>query len=238
MSIFQRLFRVGKAEVNSAIDKFEDPIKLTEQGIRDLKADLNTAMTSLAEVKGQAIRLKKQSEDNKKASADYERKAMLLLQKAQNGELDAAEVDRLAAEALTRKEEADKRAIQLADDAQKQETMANQLQVQVEKLKSTVATYENELITLRARAKTAAATKKINKQLAKVDSSGTIAMLERMKERVEEDESLSQAYGELADSAKTVDEEINEALKKSSVSSDERLAALKAKMGISTTTQP
>jgi phage shock protein A len=238
MSIFQRLFRVGKAEVNSAIDKFEDPIKLTEQGIRDLKADLNTAMTSLAEVKGQAIRLKKQSEDNKKASADYERKAMLLLQKAQNGELDAAETDRLASEALTRKEEADKRAIQLAGEAQKQETMANQLQVQVEKLKSTIATYENELITLRARAKTAAATKKINKQLAKVDSSGTIAMLERMKERVEEDESLSQAYGELADSAKTVDEEIDEALKKSSVSSDERLAALKAKMGISTTTQP
>ena len=37
MSIFQRLFNVSKAEVHSAIDKFEDPIKMTEQGIRDLK---------------------------------------------------------------------------------------------------------------------------------------------------------------------------------------------------------
>ena len=81
MSIFQRLFSVGKAEVHSAIDKFEDPIKMTEQGIRDLKNDLNSAMTSLAEVKGQAIRLRKQAEDNKKASADWERKAMVLLQK-------------------------------------------------------------------------------------------------------------------------------------------------------------
>lgn len=234
MSIFQRLFRVGKSEVNAAIDKFEDPIRMTEQGIRDLKKDLNTAMTSLAEVKGQAIRLRKQVEDNKKASADYERKAMLLLQKAQNGDIEAQEADRLATEALSRKEEADNRVTQLGQSATQQETMASQLQSQVEKLKSTVATHENELITLRARAKTAAATKKINKQLAKVDSSGTIAMLERMKERVEEDESLSEAYGEMAGAAKSVDDEIDTALASSSAGTDERLAALKAKMGMAT----
>lgn len=232
MSIFQRLFNVGKAEVHSAIDKFEDPIKMTEQGIRDLKQDLNGAMTSLAEVKGQAIRLRKQAEDNKKASADWERKAMILIQKAQNGDMDPEEADRLATEALNRKDEAERRLAQFEQDAQAQENMANQLQSQVDKLKSTIATHENELISLRARAKTAAATKKINKQLAKVDSSGTIAMLERMKERVEEDESLSQAYGEMAGEAKSLDEEIDSALSTASSGSDQRLAALKAKMGM------
>jgi len=233
MSIFQRLFRVGKSEVNAAIDKIEDPIKLTEQGIRDLKKDLNAAMTSLAEVKGQAIRLRKQVDDNQKASADYERKAMLLLQKAQNGDLAPEEADRLATEALSRKDESDTRSATLKADAEQQETMANNLQAQVEKLKSTIATYENELVTLRARARTAAATKKINKQLAKVDSSGTISMLERMKERVEEDESLSQAYGEMAGAAKSVDDEIDAAIGTSSAATDDRLAALKAKMGMS-----
>ncbi len=232
MSIFQRLFSVGKAEVHSAIDKFEDPIKMTEQGIRDLKNDLNSAMTSLAEVKGQAIRLRKQAEDNKKASADWERKAMVLLQKAQSGDLDAGEADRLATEALSRKSEADSRISQFEQDAEMQEDMATKLQSQVEKLKSTIATHENELISLRARAKTAAATKKINKQLAKVDSSGTIAMLERMKERVEEDESLSQAYGEIAGESKSVDDEIDAALSTSSGDTDQRLAELKAKMGM------
>lgn len=232
MSIFQRLFSVGKAEVHSAIDKFEDPIKMTEQGIRDLKNDLNSAMTSLAEVKGQAIRLRKQAEDNKKASADWERKAMVLLQKAQSGDLDAGEADRLATEALSRKSEADSRISQFEQDAEMQEDMATKLQSQVEKLKSTIATHENELISLRARAKTAAATKKINKQLAKVDSSGTITMLERMKERVEEDESLSQAYGEIAGESKSVDEEIDAALSTSSGDTDQRLAELKAKMGM------
>ena len=143
MGIFQRIFRVGKAELNTAIDKFEDPIKMTEQGIRDLKKDLNAAMTSLAEVKGQGIRLRKQAEDSKKAAADYERKAMALLQKAQNGEIDAAEVDRLATEALNRKEENVSRAATLNQDAKQQETTAAQLQTQVDKLKSSVAGYEN-----------------------------------------------------------------------------------------------
>ena len=232
MSIFQRLFSVSKAEVNAAIDKFEDPIRMTEQGIRDLKKDLNAALNSLAEVKGQAIRLRKQAEENKKASADWERKAMVLLQKAENGNLDPAEGDRLATESLNRKEEADNRLTRFEEDAKNQENMASQLQSQVEKLKSIIATHENELITLRARAKTATATKKINKQLAKVDSSGTIAMLERMKERVEEDESLSQAYGEIASEAKRLDDESDAAVGSSTSSTDDRLAALKAKMGV------
>ena len=231
MGVFQRIFRVGKAEVHSAIDKLEDPIRLTEQGIRDLKNDLSNAMTSLAEVKGQGIRLRKQASDGKKAAADYERKAMALLQKAQNSDIDPAEADRLAAEALARKEENVNRAATLSQNAKQQEEMAAQLQTQVDKLKSSIAGYENELVTLRARARTAAATKKINKQLAKVDSNGTLAMLERMKERVEEDESLSQAYGEVADASKSVDEEIDAALQEKNPGSD-KLAELKSKMGI------
>jgi len=232
MSIFQRMFRMGKAEVNSTLDKFEDPIKMTEQGIKDLKKDLNSAMTSLAEVKGQTIRLKKQAEENRLAAEDYERKAMLLLQKSQGGDLDAGEADRLAGEALGRKEDAATRAQTLAHDAQQQETTGANLQSQVDKLRSTIASYDNDLITLRARAKTAAATKKINRQLAKVDSSGTVAMLERMKERVDEDESLAQAYGDLAGQPTSADDEIDRALAGGGGSSDEKLAALKAKMGM------
>ena len=137
----------------------------------------------------------------------------------------------LAGEALARKEENVSRAATLSQNAQQQEEMAAQLQTQVDKLKSSIAGYENDLVTLRARARTAAATKKINKQLAKVDSNGTLAMLERMKERVEEDESLSQAYGEVADASKSVDEEIDAALQEKSPGAD-KLAELKSKMGI------
>jgi phage shock protein A len=111
--------------------------------------------------------------------------------------------------------------------------MAAQLQQKIDKLKSTVASYENDLITLKARAKTAASTKKINKQLSKIDSSGTISMLEKMKSKVEEDESLAQAYGEMAMADKSIDEEINAALAESKDTRGvDKLAELKAKMGI------
>jgi phage shock protein A len=84
MSFFRRLFKVGQSNAHVIIDKIEDPIKMTEQGIRDLKNDLQESMTSLAEVKGIVIRTRKAAENQKKLAADYERKAMLLLQKDQN----------------------------------------------------------------------------------------------------------------------------------------------------------
>ena len=34
MNIFKRIFRIGQAEIHAVVDKMEDPIKMTEQGIR------------------------------------------------------------------------------------------------------------------------------------------------------------------------------------------------------------
>ncbi len=233
MSIFSRIFKIGQSEAHAIVDKFEDPIKMTEQGIRDLKRDLQGAMQSLAEVKGVGIRTRKEADNKKKLAADYERKAMLLLQKMQNGSLEPAEAEGLATEALSRKEETAAEAARLSQEAQRHENMASQLQGNVNKIKSSITTYENDLITLRARAKTAASTKKINQQLSRIDSSGTISMLEKMKARVEEDESLAIAYGEMANESTSVDDDINKALESGqSISASEKLLELKKKMGI------
>ena len=233
MSIFRRIFKVGQSEAHAIVNKLEDPIKMTEQGIRDLKADLQGAMTGLAEVKGVAIRLSKEGEDAKRQAGEYERKAMLLLQRFQDGQMDQEQADRLATEALAKKESASERATRLLKDANQQQQMAAQLQERVSKLKSTISTYENELVTLRARAKTAESTRKINQQLAKVDSSSTITMLERMKQKVEEDEALAQAYGEVADVDTSVDSEIDRALASGqNTQTQDKLRELKAKMGL------
>lgn len=233
MSLFDRIFKLGQSQAHSVIDKMEDPIKMTEQGIRDLKKDLQTAMQSLAEVKGITIKTRKEAENNKKLAADYERKAMLLLQKTQNGELDAAEAERLATEALSKKESHANEALKMSQEAENHQKMADSLQANVNKLKSTITTHENDLITLRARARTAASTKKINRQIAKVDASGTIAMLEKMKAKVEEDESLALAYGEMATADRSVDDEINSALSSGkSITASASLMELKQKMGI------
>jgi phage shock protein A len=233
MSIFQRLFKIGQAEGHNVINKLEDPIRMTEQGIRDLKSDLQGAITGLAEVKGVAIRLTKEAEEDKRQASEYERKAMLMLQRAQAGHMDMPQAERLATEALTMKDSASERAIRLFKDAEQQQRLASQLQEKTGQFESPISTYENELITLRARAKTAAATQKINQQLSRIDSSGTIALLERMKNKVEEDEGLAQAYGEVANVDASVDAQIDRALAESqTTSTQDRLAELKTKMGL------
>ncbi|MCP3921144.1 MAG: PspA/IM30 family protein [Desulfobacterales bacterium] len=232
MSFFKRVFKIGEANAHDLLDKMEDPIKMTEQGIRDLKTDLQEAMKALAEVKAISIRTRKESDSNKKLAADFERKAMLLLKKAQDNSLDLADAERLATEALSKKAQHSETAVKLSGEAEKHEKMVNNLQSNVNKIKSTISTYENDLTTLKARAKTAHSTKKINAQLAKIDSSGTISMLEKMKAKVEEDESLAEAYGEM-NTEKTIDDEINSALGSGTdLEASSQLADLKKKMGI------
>jgi len=234
MSFFKRLFKVGESNAHALVDKMEDPIKMTEQGIRDLKKDLTAAMHGLAEVKGIAIRTRKESDKKKNLAADYERKAMLLLKKMQSNQMPADEAERLATEALNRKEENAAEALRLAQEATAHETRGNDLQSKVNKLKSTITSYENDLITLKARARTASSTKKINAQLANIDSSSTIGMLEKMKARVEEDESLAQAYSEVAASGSSIDSEIDAALGGAQTTgASENLLELKKRMGIS-----
>lgn len=231
--VFKRLFKIFQTEAHSVVDKLEDPIKMTEQGIRDLKNDLQQAMTSLAQVKSLALRLEREAGDKRKLSADYERKAMLLLQKAQGGDLDPTEADRLATEALSRKEDASNQLVRLDADYHAQKKMSDQLQAKVEELRKMIQRYENELVTLKARAKTAESMKKINKQLSTVDSSGTIAMLEKMKQKVDEEETLAQAYGEVsAIGSAGVDSEIDKALGPGPTQQSDSLLELKRKMGM------
>ena len=231
--IFQRLFKTGQAEAHAFVDKLEDPIKISEQAIRDLKKDLQESLKSLAEVKAISIRMNREATDGKRLAEDYERKAMMLLQKAQQGDMAADEADRLAREALTRKEEAAGRAVQAVQQAQAQQEMVSKLTTNTQELKSKIASYENDLVMLKARAKTANATRKINQRLSNVDSKGTVGLLERMKEKVEEQEALGAAYGEMADASKSIDDEIDLALSSGSATkADDSLAALKAKMGV------
>ncbi|MDB9786730.1 PspA/IM30 family protein [Bacteriovoracaceae bacterium] len=234
MSLFTRLFRWGKSEANTALDRLEDPVKMTEQGIRDLKKDLDGALKSLAEVKALAIRAKRDSQEKMQIAQDYEKKAMLLISKGQSGEIVAADADRLAGEALQKKEQLSSQATSFAKNHQQQEVMMNKLEGTVKSLRSQIGTWETELQTLKARSKVATASKKLNQQLAQTDSNGTIAMLQKMKDRVSEEEALAESYGEIAGAATSVDDEINRALAGSttSIPASDSLLALKSKMGI------
>jgi len=233
MSILNRLFKIGQSEAHAAVNQLEDPIKLTEQGLRDLRQDLDRSLHGLAEVKAMVIRARNEAEGFRAKAADYENKAVLLLQRAHKGDLDRAEADRLATEALLKKAENEAHATRAAQDQARFEKSAAQLEQSVQALKSTIGQWENELKTLKARVTVSTATATINKQLAQLDSSGTVALLERMKEKVAVQEALAESYGEIAQESKSIDDEINKAIAKAGAGqASEDLQALKAKLGL------
>ncbi|MBO3270451.1 PspA/IM30 family protein [Hymenobacter defluvii] len=233
MNILSRLFKIGQSEAHAAVDQLENPIHLTEQGLRDLRQDLDKSLQALAEVKAMAIRARNEGENFRSKALDYENKAVLLLQRAHKGDLDSAEADRLAGEALLKKGENEAQTTRATQDQEQFEKSAAQLSENVQQLKQTISQWENELKTLKARQTVSTATKTINKQLAQLDSSGTVALLERMKEKVAVEEALAESYGQIANESKSIDGEIDKALAGSSTSQAAAdVQALKAKLGL------
>lgn len=234
MNIFSRLFKIGQAETHSAVDQLENPIRMTEQGIRDMKEELDKSLQSLAEVKAMAIRSRSEADTYQQKAQDYEHKAVQLLRKAQAGELDSAEADRLASEALVRKEENGKLSESTKRDEERFESNVRQLEGNIRTIRANIAKWENELKTLKARVKVSTATKSLNKQLAQIDSSSTVSMLERMRDKVAQEEALAESYGQIANESRSLDEDIDKVLSEGSKSSKTagELAALKDKLGI------
>jgi len=232
MNILRRLFNVSKAEAHSAIDKMENPIKMTEQGIRDMKKDLVKALEGLAQVKAMLIRSQDEKTQFEAKAKEYQNKAMLILQKAQKGGLTVENADRLAKEALIKKEENTEHVKRTEIEVEKFSKSVAQLETNVRGLRKNISKWENELKTLKARVKVSTATKNLNKQMAAIDSSSTVSMLEKMKEKVAQEEALSDAYGHISNESKSIDDELDKALDGKDASADNDLEALKKQMGL------
>ena len=227
MNIIKRLFRIGKAEAHSAINSLEDPIKMTEQGIREMKEQLDQSIQALAQVKALSIRRKNEKEALVNQSEEYQNKAMLLVQKGIKEEMPIEDADRLAKEALKKKEQSLLDA-QIADgERQKLESDVEKMQININSLKTSMSKWESELKTLRARVQVSQATQDINRKMTQIDSDSTISMLEKMKDKVLQQEALADAYGYIADASKSIDQEINAAVDTSDAHAENELQKLK-----------
>lgn len=227
MNIFKRLFRIGKAEIHSVIDGFEDPINLTEQGIRDMKDQLGKSIEALAQIKALAIRKKNEAETEEQTATDYYNKAVVIVQKAEKGEANPDEADRLAKEALKRQTSSHENSLTLHKEHEKLYAECEKMQGNINHLKSSIAKWENELKTLKARVQVSEATKDINQKMTQMDTGSTVNMLEKLKERVVQQEALAEAYSDISKAGKTIDEEIDALVKNNDIEAEEALNKLK-----------
>jgi phage shock protein A len=237
MNLFKRLLKMGEAEANAVLDNMEDPVKLTEQGIRDMKVDLEKSLEALAQVRAMAIRSKNEHEEFLFKVESYQEKALILLTKAKKGTLEISKAERLAKESLIMKEEFSLKALNTKGQVNKLEGSVSQLEINIAEVKKSISKWENELKTLKARVKVANANHKLNKQMVGIDSSSTISMLERMQDKVVQEEALAEAYGDIAHANKTVEDEIDKAVDFKEDSAKNELAKLKEQLGLSNDTK-
>lgn len=230
MGFFQRIFRWGKSEVNSAMDSLEDPIKMTDQGIRDLESDLQKSIKALASVKASCITAKNDLEKARQDVTDYQNKAMTFVQAAEQGKLSQEEADRLATQCLEKKSQRSRDLPQLEANYTRLQGQVSKFEDTIKNLKNQIDKWKNEAKMLKARAKVSEATANVNKQLAGIDSTDTIAMLEKMKEKVNEQEALADSYLEISAASGSADIDNAYQALGGGVEAQSELLALKAQM--------
>lgn len=232
MGLLDRLFRVGKSEANAVVDKMEDPTKMTDQIIRELRENYQQAIEGEAEIKAIALGHRSEEAKAKIKAAEWEKKANDLLDLVESGKIEAEKGNGLATTAAEQSAEAAKQASEFGAMATKEESALAVMDSKIKKIKDQIAETENKAEILKARAKTADVSEKINKTLSSVDTDGLMATLDRMDKKVSAQEFRSQAYAEVQDSTLSTNEEINKVLGESSHNS--ALEALKAKRAAKT----
>ncbi|MBM4193874.1 MAG: PspA/IM30 family protein, partial [Gemmatimonadetes bacterium] len=79
MGIFDRIATLFKSNINDLISKAENPEKMLDQIVLDMKNDLVRAKQQVAAAIADEKRLKDQAEQEYKTAQDWEQKAMLAI---------------------------------------------------------------------------------------------------------------------------------------------------------------
>jgi phage shock protein A len=227
MSIFDRLFRIGKAEANAAVDKIEDPAKMATQILRELKENYQQAIQGEAEIKALALQHRANELQYRNTASDWEKKANDLLDRIESKQLDEAKGNDLAAKAAEASLSALNEADQFGKMAEKEESALSVMDLKIKQIKDQIAETESRAQLINSRAKTAEVSEKINKTLSSVDTDGLMETLKRMDEKASAQEFRAAAYAQIEDSTLSTEQEINKVLGTGTHSN--ALEAIKAK---------
>lgn len=188
MGLFDRLWRVIRANINSLISGAEDPEKILEQTVMDMQSDLVQMRQGVAQAIATQKRTEREYERTQSTADEWYRRAQLALQKGQ---------EHLAKEALTRRKSYNETATAMKTQVEQQREV-------VERLKQNMRQLENKITEARAkknmyvaRARSAQASEKLQDMLGNMKTGSAMGAFERMEEKVMQLEAKSQAIAEL-----------------------------------------
>ncbi len=223
MGIFDRLSALIRSNINDLISRAENPEKMLNQLIVDMKGQLAKAKQQVASAIADEKKLQADAESLKKQSEDWERRAMLAVQEGR---------DDLAKQALMRYNEHLQGAQQLHETWLKHKAETEALKRSLRQLNDKIEEAKRKKNILVARAKRAEAQQRIQETMSGMSDKSAFESFERMAEKMEAIERKAIAAAELQEefSGDALAQQF-EALEYKG-SSDQQLLELKAKMGL------
>lgn len=215
MSIFKRLRDLTLSNVFAMIEKAEDPVKLTDQYIRDMQEDLEDAEKAVAA----------QIALEKKFKKLYEEQSQLVQKRDEQAHLAASQQNMdLARRALEEKKTAEGKMNEYKTSYESNKAMAENLRGKLEEMRKQLNEMKDKRESLVARYNAAKAQKEINRSMAGFGSDTATAGMKRMEEKMLQMESEAEASNEMSTKEKSLDEEFAQLNKKGAV--DDELDAL------------
>ncbi len=188
MGIFDRFSTMFRSNLNDLISRAENPEKMLNQLILDMKGQLAKAKQQVASAIADMKKVQQDAEAAKKQAEDWERRAMLAVQE---------ERDDLAKQALLRYNEHLQTAQALHETYGKQRAEIESLKNSLRQLNDKIEEAKRKKNILIARAKRAEAQKRIQETMAGLSDKSAFASFERMAARIEETERRALAAAEL-----------------------------------------
>jgi phage shock protein A len=223
MGMFDRFATMVRSNLNDLISRAENPEKMLNQLIVDMRSQLDKARQQVAQAIADEKKLEADSLAQKKQAEDWERRAMLAVQEGR---------DDLAKQALMRYNEALQGAQQLHETWVKSKTETESLKASLRQLNDKIEEAKRKKNILIARARRAEAQQRIQETLSGMGDKSAFESFERMQEKIEANERKAIASAELnqemsGDSLAKQFEQLEY-----HGSSDQQLLELKAKMGM------
>jgi phage shock protein A len=223
MGIFQRLMTVIKSNINALIGRAENPEKVLDQLLLDMRGQLAKTKQDVAAAIADEKKLQAQVEKEKKAADEWERRAMLAVQESR---------DDLAKQALMRHNEHLQHAQQLHDTWLRHKADTESLKNSLRDLNDRIEEAKRKKNLLIARQRRVQAQTRIQETMSSVSDRSAFETFHRMEERIEEMEQQALAAAELAGelTGDTLQKQFAELEFKGSA--DQQLFELKRKMGV------
>jgi len=223
MGIFDRFSTMLRSNINDLISRAENPEKMLNQLILDMKSQLAKAKQQVASTIADQKKLQQDAETEKKHAEDWERRAMLAVQEGR---------DDLAKQALMRYNEHLQAAQQLHETWAKQKAETEALKHSLRQLNDKIEEAKRKKNILIARSKRAEAQKRIQETMSGLNEKGAFESFERMAARIEESERKALAAAELNEEFEGDSLNAQFQALEYHGSADQQLIELKAKMGM------